>query len=83
VEVNTAHPFFSSFYVGLKANPRARYAVDLLLLTLAKAEIEAEAERKTFYEQERKYNWTQFLDACLSVLQQFGDGPVEEDQDTD
>jgi len=83
VEVNTAHPFFTSFYVGLKANPRARYAIDLLLLTLAKAEVEADGERKTFYEQERKYNWTHFLDACLSVLGQLGDGPIEEEQDAD
>jgi hypothetical protein len=83
VEVNTAHPFFRSFYVDLKAKPRARYAVDLLLLTLAKAEAEADGERKTFYEQERKYNWTQFLDACLSVLDQLEDGALEEEQDSD
>jgi hypothetical protein len=81
VEVNTAHPFFRSFYVGLKAKPKARYAVDLLLLTLAKAEIEADGDRKTFYEQERKYNWTQFLDACLSVLDQLGGGAIEEEED--
>lgn len=83
VEVNTAHAFFRSFYVNLRAKPTARYAVDLLLLSLAKSEIEAEDERKLFYEHERKYNWTPFLDTCLSVLDQLTGSASEEREEDD
>ena len=71
-EINKQHPFFESFYARLieLGDPRARQAVDLLLLALARAEMSAEGTKRVAYEHDRKYAWSQFLGTSLRILEQ-------------
>jgi len=82
VEINRAHPFFKDFYSRLPMieDRRARQAIDLLLIALAKAELEADdlaedegakVPKASIYEHDRKYVWTPFLSTALRLLDQY------------
>jgi hypothetical protein len=72
--VNRAHPFYSALYaelLELQGAGQAKYAVDVLLLALSKAELTTEDElTKLWYEQQRRGEWSPFLGNALKVLAQ-------------
>jgi hypothetical protein len=74
VMVNRQHPFYSAFYVellGLAGGSRARYALDLVLIALAKAELQIEDPVvKLWNENLRQKKWSPFLSNALKVLEQ-------------
>jgi hypothetical protein len=78
--INRQHPFFKTFYSKLAEaeNPFPRYVVDLLLLTLAHAELFADTkETAKMYENQRSVKWSPFLKEGLDVLEDLkptGDG---------
>ena len=69
-------------------DPRARQAVDLLLIALAKAEIEADRtstdggpSKADFYEYEREQKWSPFLGTALKILDHMEDSGEEEEEE--
>lgn len=73
VRVNQKHPFFNVLYKSLLKLPggsQAKEAVDLLLITLGRAELIADEELTLWYETQRKRNWSPFLDSTLKILDQ-------------
>ena len=73
-KVNRQHPFYSAFYaalLNLEGGNRARYALDLVLLALAKAELRIDDPvTKLWNENLRKKQWSPFLSNALKVLEQ-------------
>lgn len=73
-KVNRQHPFYSAFYaelLGLEGGSRARYALDIVLLALAKAELRIEDPvTKIWNENLRQKQWSPFLSNALKVLEQ-------------
>lgn len=84
-EINRRHPFYSTFYehLALNADARARHAIDVLLLALAKAELGVEEDNhKDFYEHQREREWSDFLKYGLKHLERLQESPAsEEEQD--
>lgn len=74
VRVNRAHAFYTALYtelMALKGAGQAKYAVDVLLLALAQAELGIEDEvAKLWYQEQRKSAWSPFLGNALKVLAQ-------------
>lgn len=62
--INTNHPFFTKIY---DAATEVRAALEVLLLVLAEAELDAEGERETFYKAERQ-RWSERLRHALDKL---------------
>lgn len=73
-KVNRQHPFYSTFYAALldlEGGSRARYALDIVLLALAKAELRIEDPvTKMWNENLRQKQWSPFLSNALKVLEQ-------------
>lgn len=73
VRINRAHPFFRLLYGDLlQVNDgyRLKEAVDLLLITLSKAEATAEGDdMPEWYEAQRKYRWSPYLETALKSLE--------------
>jgi hypothetical protein len=73
-QVNRRHPFFTTLYadlLNLKGGYRAKEAVDVLLLTLCRAELICEDEvLRVFYEEQRKNVWSSYLGNALRILAQ-------------
>jgi hypothetical protein len=78
--INKCHPFFKGFYASLvgSGNSKARQAVDLLLLALAKSELEGDDNLKRIYEHQRDAEWTPFLKVSLNILDQLQPVDLEE-----
>jgi len=72
--VNRGHSFYSALYgelLKLAGAGQAKYAVDVLLLALAKAELSVDEDMtKLWYEEQRKQEWSPFLSNALRVLEQ-------------
>ncbi|MBI1916467.1 MAG: ATP-binding protein [Planctomycetes bacterium] len=81
--INTDHPFFKVFYTEISkcGSPRARQVVDLLLLALAKAELQTEGVNKLFYENHREAHWSTFLKLGLTILEDLQQGDPSEQQE--
>ncbi len=74
-KVNRQHPFYSAFSMRLcltsKEAAGPRYALDLVLLALAKGELRIEDPvTKLWNENLRKKQWSPFLSNALKVLEQ-------------
>ncbi|MGY3547367.1 ATP-binding protein [Bradyrhizobium sp. USDA 4469] len=73
-KVNRLHPFYSTFYtslLNLEGGGRARYALDVMLLALAKGELRIEDPvTKMWNENLRQKQWSPFLSNALKVLEQ-------------
>lgn len=78
--INKLHPFFTAFYSQLNGtgNSKARQVVELLLLALAKAELEGSVAMRQTYEGQREAEWSPFLKIGLSILEQMQPGDPEE-----
>lgn len=81
--INTAHPFFKSFYSQLASldDPRPRHAVELLLLALAKAELAAGSNVKKVLEHQRESEWSPFLKLGYGILDELAPNDEEESEE--
>lgn len=72
VQVNLRHPFFEVLYADLLrlGGDKAKEAVDLLLIMLAKFEATAASEDAQRYAWERERRWSPFLATALRSLGQ-------------
>jgi hypothetical protein len=74
VLINRKHPFYELFYAPLLELPgayQAKEAADVLLLTLAKAELNADKdELGLIYEAQREQVWSPFLSTAMKSLKQ-------------
>jgi hypothetical protein len=68
--LNVAHPFYIELYAGPGATPRLRAGLEVVLLTLGDAEVDADpgSDRRMFYERERGSVWSPGLADALTVL---------------
>jgi hypothetical protein len=86
VRVNTDHPLYQVLYgdlLRMSGAARAKEAVDLILICLAKAELTAEDEEMgLWYATQRTQRWSPFLETAIkSLAQQFEN--TAEDQDVE
>lgn len=72
VKVNRKHQFFETLYVeAMTKSPKVKLAIDVLLLTLGKAELTSENETtRSWYEEQRESVWSPFLKTSLKSLAQ-------------
>lgn len=74
VRINREHQFFKTLYSGLLQTSdggAARQALDLVLITLARAELTSKNEESAmWYEVQRERVWSPFLHDALRLLQQ-------------
>ena len=74
VNINRRHPFYEVFYADLLSLPggaRAKAALDLVLLALARTEMTVEeADMELWFSAQRKHLWSPFLDTALRSLAQ-------------
>lgn len=71
--INTTHPFYTMAYSRLTlggGDGRARDTIDLLIIMLAKSELETEDDDMLlFYEAQREQQWSPFLKYALQTLE--------------
>jgi hypothetical protein len=83
VKVNRRHPFYEVFYADLLLLPggaRAKAALDLVLLALARTEMTVEdADMELWLSTQRKHMWSPFLDTALRALAQRLDNGDEDE----
>ena len=88
VRVNRRHPFYELLYADLLRLPggrRAKEALDLVLLALARTELTVEEEdMELWLSAQRRHQWSPFLDTALrSLAQRLDSGEEEEGIDED
>ena len=80
--INREHAFFQALYGPLlkfAQGNQAKQALDVLLITLARAELVIEDETcATWYETQREQAWSPFLANAYKMLQQ-ANAPVDEE----
>lgn len=85
--VNRSHPFFQTLYGPLLDLPNAaeaKQALDVLLLTLARAELSIEDDQcALWYEAQREQVWSPFLANAYKMMQLATAAPDEEAVDGD
>jgi hypothetical protein len=70
VYINRDHVFYDMFYRRLSSLPvKVKGVLDGLLLVLGRSELEAKADRRLFYENERVF-WSTDLNSVASMLEQ-------------
>lgn len=82
VKINRKHAFFETLYLEAMARgPRMKFGLDVLLLTLGKAELSSENETtKAWYEEQRESVWSPILKTSLkSLAQKLADEQDEEE----
>jgi hypothetical protein len=84
VLMNRAHRFYTDVYaaVGGPDGARIRQALEVLLFTLAKSEVDANGERELFYQSERQ-EWSRRLNVALAKLGDLIDLAPEEPEDSE
>ncbi|SRR6266480_370695 len=72
VKVNRQHPFYETLYLeAVRHGPKVKHAVDVLLLTLGKAELTIDNETtRSWYQEQRENVWSPFLKTSLKNLSQ-------------
>ncbi len=82
VKINRQHPFFQALYaplLKLENADEAKQALDLLLIALARAELDVTNEEAAlWYEAQRERKWSPFLADAYKLLQQNMSPPDEE-----
>jgi hypothetical protein len=70
VKINRKHEFFESLYLEAMARgPKVKHGIDVLLLTLGKAEVTNDNEdTKDWYRAQRESVWSPFLKTSLRTL---------------
>ena len=73
VKINRKHPFFAVLYdsiLALDGGALAKEAIDVLLLALARAELQvSNPETADFYVEQRENRWSPFLATALRTLE--------------
>jgi hypothetical protein len=79
VKVNRKHPFYEALYLeAVRHSAKAKNAVDVVLLTLGKAELTIDNETtRSWYQEQRENVWSPFLKTSLNNLSH----SLAEDQD--
>jgi hypothetical protein len=80
VYVNRAHPFYRLTYgklAQLEGSARVKEALDLLLISLGRAELASEEDLLAFYRGQRKEVWSPFLEHALLGLEERMKAPEE------
>lgn len=81
IHVNQEHPFYQVLYGDLMRLPggsRAKEAVNLLLITLGRAELTCQDEEmRLWYATQRKTQWSPFLETAMSSLRQHFQTPED------
>jgi len=80
VVLNQRHPFFTRIYNGPTATADSREVLDLLLLTLAEAELNSDGERGLWYQSERT-TWSQRLNIGIDRYEQIVGTEERRDRD--
>lgn len=62
--INRGHRFFTDVYSGPETTPHLRAALEILLFVIGDAELDAEGDRRVFYETERAH-WSTMLNVAL------------------
>lgn len=87
VRINRKHPFYEFLYadlLGLPGGRRAKDALDLVLLALARTELTVEdQDMELWLSAQRRHVWSPFLDTTLRSLAQRLDNGVDEDEGID
>ncbi len=78
--LNQRHPFFTRIYNGPTATADSREVLDLLLLTLAEAELNSDGERGLWYQSERT-TWSQRLNIGIDRYEQIVGTEERRDRD--
>ena len=87
VSINQKHPFYDTLYgslLNLKGGEQARQAVDLLLISLARAELTVEDQDiALWYETQREQRWSPYLNTAMKSLKQHLQPTEEEDAEAE
>lgn len=67
VHLNTAHRFYTDLYAGRGTTPELRSALEVLLFVIGECELDANDDRRQFYEGERN-EWSIRLNRALDRL---------------
>lgn len=74
VKLNRSHPFYAEIYskiVSLNGGDEIKDGIDILLLTLARAELTSEdKDMRDWYEAQREDRWSPYLKRAIKNLQQ-------------
>lgn len=83
--LNRAHAFYKHGYseVLTSGNIRSRQVLDMLLLIIAKEELEAEGQRRALLKDIREHQWSRLLEASLSILDDVEHSDEDEDDGED
>jgi hypothetical protein len=70
IKVNRRHPFYEALYLEtVRRSAKAKHAVDVLLITLGKAELTIDNETtRSWYREQRENVWSPFLKTTLKAL---------------
>lgn len=87
IEINKSHPFYEVLYGDLLEHPdtvRAKEALDLLLMALARTElIVDDPDKEIWLSSQRKFTWSPFLDAAIrTLMQRLDTGEESEGEDS-
>lgn len=88
VKVNRQHPFYEMLYLeAVRRSPKVKHAVDVVLLTLGKAELTIDNETtRSWYQEQRENVWSPFLKTTMknlseSLVEEQGDEPEMEGEE--
>jgi hypothetical protein len=71
VKINKAHEFFQEIYgslLTLSGGRKVKEGIDLLLITMSRAELRSEDQTKVWYQSQRIENWSSFLSTAINSL---------------
>ena len=74
--VNRAHRFYTEVYAAHEGAPQLRAALEIMLFVMGEAELDANPDRRRFYESERA-EWSRVLNTALDRLHEIDAGDLE------
>lgn len=74
--VNKGHRFYSEVYAAYESSPQLRSALEIMLFVMGEAELDANSERRRFYENERA-EWSRVLNTALDRLREIDASETE------
>jgi hypothetical protein len=86
LQINRRHRFYDEVYAGHGVSLFFRSAIEILLFVIGECELDANDDRRRFYESERS-EWSRILNTALDRLSEFEsqdfDSEGESDLDSD
>ena len=74
--INKGHRFYTEVYAAYEANLQLRPALEIMLFVMGEAELDANEDRRRFYESERA-EWSRVLNTALDRLHELDAGEFE------